>query len=58
MRLGKKIQIILLCLSSFILFYSYYYLQEKNEGSIKVESPPSKKIEKEIKNKNTFTNIE
>ena len=58
MRLGRKIQIILLCLSSLIFFYSYYYLPGKNEGSIKVKSLPSKETDKEIKNKNTFTNVE
>ena len=58
MRLGRKIQIILLCLCSLIFFYSYYYLPGKNEGSIKVKSLPSKETEEEIKNKNTFTNVE
>jgi len=58
MKLGKKIQIILLCLSFLIFFYSYYYLPGKNEGSIKVENLPSKKTEEGIKNKNTFTNVE
>jgi len=58
MRFGRKIQIILLCLSSFIFFYSYYYLPGKNEGSIKVKSLPSKETKEEIKNKNTFTNVE
>ena len=58
MRFGRKIQIILLCLSSLIFFYSYYYLPEKNEGSIKIKSLPSQETEKEIKNKNTFTNVE
>ena len=58
MRFGRKIQIILLCLSSLIFFYSYYYLPGKNEGSIKVKSLPSKETKEEIKNKNTFTNVE
>ena len=58
MRLSRKIQIILLCLSFLIFFYSYYYLPEKNEGSIKVKSLPSKETEKKIRNKNTFTNVE
>ena len=58
MRFGRKIQIILLCLSSLIFFYSYYYLPGKNEGSIKVKSLPFKETEQEIKNKNTFTNVE
>ena len=58
MRFGKKIQIILFCLSSLIFFYSYYYLPGKNEGSIKVKSLPSKGTKEEIKNKNTFTNVE
>jgi len=58
MRLGRKIQIILLCLCSLIFFYSYYYLPGKNEGSIKVKNLPSKETEDEIKNKNTFTNVE
>ena len=58
MRLGRKIQIILLCLCSLIFFYSYYYLPGKNEGYIKVESLPSKETEKRIKNKNTFSNVE
>ena len=58
MRLGRKIQIILLCLCSLIFFYSYYYLPGKNEGSIKVKSLPFKETEKKIKNKNTFTNVE
>lgn len=58
MRFGRKIQIILLCLSSLIFFYSYYYLPGKNEGSIKVKSLPSKEAGEEVKNKNTFTNIE
>ena len=58
MKLGRKIQIILLCLSALIFFYSYYYLPGKNEGSIKVKSLPSKDTKEEIKNKNTFTNVE
>jgi hypothetical protein len=58
MKLGRKIQIILLCLSFLIFFYSYYYLPGKNEGSIKVENLPSKEKEEGIKNKNTFTNVE
>ena len=58
MRFGRKIQIILLCLSFLIFFYSYYYLPGKNEGYIKVESLPSKETEKRIKNKNTFSNVE
>jgi hypothetical protein len=58
MKLGRKIQIILLCLSFLIFFYSYYYLPGKNEGSIKVENLPSKETEEGIKNKNTFTNVE
>ena len=58
MRFGRKIQIILLCFSSLIFFYSYYYLPGKNEGSIKVKSLPSKESEEKIKNKNTFTNVE
>ena len=58
MRFGRKTQIILLCLSSLIFFYSYYYLPGKNEGSIKVKSLPSKETKEEIKNKNTFTNVE
>ena len=58
MRLGRKIQIILLCLCSLIFFYSYYYLPGKNEGSIKVKSLPSKKTGDEIKNKNIFANVE
>ena len=58
MRFGRKIQIILLCLSSLIFFYSYYYLPGKNEGSIKVKSLPSKKTGDEIKNKNIFANVE
>ena len=60
MRFGRKIQITLLCLSSLIFFYSYYYLPGKNKGSIKVQSLPSQETEteKEIKNKNTFTNVE
>ena len=58
MRFGRKTQIILLCLSSLIFFYSYYYLPGKNEGSIKVKSLPSKETKEKIKNKNTFTNVE
>ena len=58
MRFGRKIQIILLCLSFLIFFYSYYYFPGKNEGYIKVESLPSQETENEIKNKNTFTNVE
>ena len=58
MRFGRKIQITLFCLCSFIFFYSYYYLPGKNEGSIKVKSLPSKQTGDEIKNKNTFTNVE
>ena len=58
MRFGRKIQIILLCFSSLIFFYSYYYLPGKNEGSIKVKSLPSKESEEEIKNKNIFANVE
>ena len=58
MRFGRKIQITLLCFSSLIFFYSYYYLPGKNEGSIKVKSLPSKESEEKIKNKNTFTNVE
>ena len=58
MRFGRKIQIILLCFSSLIFFYSYYYLPGKNEGSIKVKSLLSKKSEEKIKNKNIFTNVE
>ena len=60
MKFGRKIQIILLCLGLLIFFYSYYYLPEKNEGYIKVKSLPSQETEteKEIKNKNTFTNVE
>ena len=58
MRFGKKIQIILFCLSSLIFFYSYYYLPGKNEGSIKVKSLPSKETGDEIKNKNIFANVE
>jgi lipopolysaccharide export system protein LptA len=58
MRFGRKIQIILLCLSFLIFFYSYYYLPGKNKGYIKVESLPSKETEKGIKNKNTFSNVE
>ena len=58
MRFGRKIQIILLCFSSLIFFYSYYYLPGKNEGSIKVKSLLSKESEEKIKNKNTFTNVE
>jgi len=58
MRFGRKIQIILLCFSSLILFYSYYYLPGKNEGSIKVKSLPSKESNEEIKSKNTFSNVE
>ena len=58
MKLGRKIQIILLCLSFLIFFYSYYYLPGKNEGSIKVENLPSKEKEEGIKNRNTFTNVE
>ena len=58
MRFGRKIQIILLCFSSLIFFYSYYYLPGKNEGSIKVKSLPSKKTGDEIKNKNIFANVE
>ena len=58
MKLGRKIQIILLCLSALIFFYSYYYLPGKNEGSIKVKSLPSKDTKEEIKNKSTFTNVE
>ena len=58
MRFSKKVQITLLCLSSFIFFYSYYYLPGKNEGYIKVENLPSNETEEEIKNKNTFTNVE
>jgi hypothetical protein len=58
MKLSRKIQIILLCLSALIFFYSYYYLPGKNEGSIKVKSLPSKDTKEEIKNKNTFTNVE
>ena len=58
MRFGRKIQIILLCFSSLIFFYSYYYLPGKNEGSIKVKSLPSKESEEEIKNKSTFANVE
>ena len=58
MRFGRKIQIILLCLSFLIFFYSYYYLPGKNEGYIKVESLPSKETKKGIKNKNTFSNVE
>ena len=58
MRFGRKIQIILLCLSFLIFFYSYYYLPGKNEGYIKVESLPSKETKDEMKNKNTFANVE
>ena len=58
MKFGRKIQIILLCFSSLIFFYSYYYLPGKNEGSIKVKSLPSKESEEEIKNKSTFANVE
>ena len=58
MRFGRKIQITLLCFSSLIFFYSYYYLPGKNEGSIKVKSLLSKKSEEKIKNKNIFTNVE
>ena len=58
MRSGRKIQIILLCFSFLIFIYSYYYLPEKNEGSIKLESLPLKETKEEIKNKNTFTNVE
>ena len=58
MKLGRKIQIILLCLSFLIFFYSYYYLPGKNEGSIKVENLPLKEKEEGIKNRNTFTNVE
>ena len=58
MRFGRKIQITLLCFSSLIFFYSYYYLPGKNEGSIKVKSLLSKESEEKIKNKNTFTNVE
>jgi hypothetical protein len=58
MKLSRKIQIILLCLSALIFFYSYYYLPGKNEGSIKVKSLPSKDTKEEIKNKSTFTNVE
>ena len=50
MRFGRKIQITLLCLSSLIFFYSYYYLPEKNKGSIKIKSLPSQETEKEINN--------
>ena len=58
MRFGRIIQIALLCLCSLVFFYTYYYLPGKNEGSIKVKNLPSKETEDEIKNKNTFTNIE
>ena len=58
MRFGRIIQIALLCLSSLVFFYTYYYLPGKNEGYIKVESLPSKETEKRIKNKNTFSNVE
>ena len=58
MRFGRIIQIALLCLCSLVFFYTYYYLPGKNEGSIKVKSLPSKETGDEIKNKNTFTNVE
>ena len=58
MRFGRIIQIALLCLSSLVFFYTYYYLPGKNEGSIKVKSLLSKESEEKIKNKNTFTNVE
>ena len=58
MRFGRIIQIALLCLSSLVFFYTYYYLPGKNEGSIKVKSLPSKKTGDEIKNKNIFANVE
>ena len=58
MRFGRKIQIILLCLSALIFFYSYYYLPGKNEGYIKVKNLPSKGTGGKIKNRNTFTNVE
>ena len=58
MRFGRKIQIILLCLSSLIFFYSYYYLPGKNKGYIKIENLPSKETKDEMKNKNTFANVE
>jgi len=58
MRFGRKIQITLLCLSSLIFLYSYYYLPGKNEGSIKVKHLSPKETKQEIQNKNTFTNVE
>ena len=58
MRFSRKIQIILLFLSSLIFFYSYYYLPGKNEGSIKVKGLPSKESDEEIKGKSTFSNVE
>lgn len=59
MSWSKKIQIIiLLCLSAIILFYSYYYLPNKNKGSINIEVLETKKLKEEINAKNTFTNTE
>jgi hypothetical protein len=59
MSWSKKIQIIiLLCLSAIILFYSYYYLPNKNKGSINIAVLETKKLKEEINAKNTFTNTE
>ena len=58
MRFGKTIQIILLCLSLVVFFYSYYYIPNKNEGSIKVESLPTGETFQKIETKSTFTNVE
>ena len=59
MSWSKKIQIIiLLCLSAIILFYSYYYLPNKNKRSINIEVLETKKLKEEINAKNTFTNTE
>jgi len=55
---GKVTQIILLLLSFLLIFYTYYYLPNQNQGSIKVKTKEEIKTVEEIKSKNTFTNTE
>lgn len=55
---GKIIQITLFLCSALILFYTYYYLPSKNQGSIKVNSSEEIKTITEITSKNTFNNTE
>ena len=58
MSLRKTIQIILLCLSLAVFFYSYYYIPNKNEGFIKVKNLPAGETPQRIETKSTFTNVE